>query len=233
MVSTMSEKTKALIVLTSHGELGASHKPTGYWLAELTHFYDVVNQAGFEIGIASPKGGEPPMEPRSRVMRDPINKKWMENPAFVQKISHTLVPAEVRVQAYGAIYFPGGHGPMYDLSQDARIADITRTLYESGGIVAAVCHGPAALVPVVLSSNRHLLEGKTITGFTNLEEALVRRRRHMPFLLEDKLRSLLARYTKGLPLLSHVEVDGRLITGQNPRSANKVAEAVVRALNAA
>ena len=85
MVNTMSEKTKALIVLTSHGELGASHKPTGYWLAELTHFYDVVNQAGFEIDIASPKGGEPPMEPRSRVMRDPINKKWMENPAFVQK----------------------------------------------------------------------------------------------------------------------------------------------------
>jgi putative intracellular protease/amidase len=83
MVNTMSEKTKVLIVLTSHGELGASHKPTGYWLAELTHFYDVVNQAGFEIDIASPKGGEPPTEPRSRVMRDPI-KKWMENPAFVQ-----------------------------------------------------------------------------------------------------------------------------------------------------
>jgi len=231
--SDTAEKKKILIVLTSHGEFTPSHEPTGYWLSELTHFYDVLNEAGFDIDIASPRGGEPPMDPGSRAARDPINTKCLNDPSFIEKISHTLTPDQVDARMYVAVYFAGGHGPMYDLAQDERIASITRAIYENGGIVSAVCHGSAALLPVVLSSGTHVLAGKTVSGFTNTEELLVRRKKYMPFLLEDKLKSLSGKYTKGFPFLSHVVVDGRLITGQNPRSAKKVAEALKQAIKEA
>ena len=228
----MTANKKILIFLTNCGEFSASRKPTGFWLSELTHFYDVVRGAGFAADIASPKGGEAPIDPASKTTRDPVNKKYLEDGEFLEKITHTLKPSQISARDYAAIFFPGGHGPMYDLAQDRRIAGITRALYENGGLVAAVCHGSAALLPVELSNGEHLLAGKTVAGFTNLEELLVGRKRYMPFLLEDRLKSF-ANYTKGFPFLPHVAVDGRLITGQNPGSAKKVAEAVVRALGTA
>ncbi|MBO0734210.1 MAG: type 1 glutamine amidotransferase domain-containing protein [Methylocapsa sp.] len=162
----------------------------------------------------------------------PSIKKYLEDREFREKITHTLKPGQIFARDYAGIFLPGSHGQMYDLAQDRRVAGITRALYENGGLVAAVCHWSAALLPVELSNGEHLLAGKTVAGFTNLEELLVGRKRYMPFLLEDRLKSF-ANYTKGLPFLPHVAVDGRLITGQNSGSAKKVAEAVVRALGTA
>jgi putative intracellular protease/amidase len=222
---------KILIVLSSHALLGESGKPTGWWLSELTHFYDVAVKAGLEVDIASPKGGEAPMDPTSLKLSDPVNARWFKDEMFLSKIKNTIPAAHVRSAEYAAIFYPGGHGPMYDLASDKEVAGIAQTIYEQGGVVSAVCHGPAALLPVMLSNGEPLLKEHRVTGLSNLEEYLVRKARWMPFLLETELRKKAAGYTKALlPGFSHVVVSGRLVTGQNPRSAKLVAREVVRLL---
>jgi putative intracellular protease/amidase len=231
MKSSHLEGKNILVVLTSHAT-HASGKPTGYWLSELTHFYDVAHAADITLHMMSPAGGEPPMDPASRNMQDPISAKWMGDSGFTTSLLHTKKPQEVNAEDYAAIYYPGGHGPMWDLAQNRSIAEIAARIYENGGVVAAVCHGPAALLPVTLADGMSLLAGKTVTGFSNNEERLSGKRGEVPFLLQNRLHAQAKRYTKAfLPFRAHVEVDGRVVTGQNPQSAKGVGEAVVQLLS--
>ena len=219
------QPTKILIVLTSHGQFN-SGAPTGYWLSEVTHFYAVITAAGFSADFISPAGGAAPMDPASR------DSKAL---ATIQaRVQTTLTPKQINPSQYAAIYYPGGHGPLWDLTTNLEIATIARKIYEAGGIVSAVCHGPAGLLPITLSNGNHLLTGKVVTGFSKFEERLAGKITEVPYILEEKLRGLAKRYTKALlPYLSHVEVDGRLITGQNPTSAKAVGIAVVQSLHQA
>ncbi|HEU0022762.1 MAG TPA: type 1 glutamine amidotransferase domain-containing protein [Dehalococcoidia bacterium] len=226
----MNKQQKILIVLTSHDTLGESGQPTGYWLSELTHFHHVVTEAGYEADFVSPAGGEAPVDPISLKLNDPINKGFMESPELVFKIKNTLTPEKVNAADYLAIYYVGGHGPMWDIATHDKIADIAKVIYENHGVVSAVCHGSAGLLNIRLSSGKLLLEGKKVTGFCNLEERLVRKNRWVPFSLEAELKKKAAAYTKKLPTLENVEVSERLVTGQNPKSARAVAEKVVTLL---
>jgi putative intracellular protease/amidase len=223
-------KKKILMVVTNHGTLGDSGKPTGYWLSEVTHFYEVVARAGYDVDFVSPRGGKAPLDPISRKLDDPANQAFLEDSRLMEMLDQTLAPDEVRWEDYAAIYYVGGHGPIWDVGGDEKIADIARRIYESNGIVSAVCHGSVGLLNIKDAAGELLLQGKTITGFSNLEERLVRKSKWMPFLLESELKERGAKYTKGLPGLNHVEVSDRVVTGQNPRSARGVAEEVVRLL---
>lgn len=222
---------KILIAITSHAT-HASGAPTGYWLSELTHFYAVAKKHGYTMDMISTQGGEVPMDPASNTLKDIVNAECMNDPEFIHAISHTRRAEEVRASDYDAIYYPGGHGPLWDLNTHPTIAHLAASIYENGGIVSAVCHGPAGLLPIVLSDGSALLTGKTVTGFSILEEKLSRKMKEVPFVLEKQLREKSGHYTRSrIPFRVHIEIDGRLITGQNPQSAHAVAEAVINTLN--
>ena len=222
---------KILIVLTSHDTLGDSGKPTGYWLSEVSHFYDVVTKAGYEVDFVTPRGGKAPLDPISVKLNDPVNQELMNNPKLRARLDNTLSPNEVRWEDYAAVYYVGGHGPIWDVATDEKIAEIAGRILENKGVVSAVCHGSAGLFNIRDSKGEPLLKGKKITGFSNLEERLVRKSKWVPYLLESELKQRGAEYTKALPGFTHVEVSGRVVTGQNPRSAKAVAEEVVRLLD--
>jgi putative intracellular protease/amidase len=222
---------KILMVLTNHDTLGDSGKLTGYWLSEVSHFYDVVTRAGYEVDFVTPRGGKSPLDPISVKLNDQVNREFMENPQLMARLDNTLSPDDVQWEEYAAIYYVGGHGPIWDVATDEKIADIAGRIFENNGIISAVCHGSAGLLNVKDPNGEPLLKGKKITGFSNLEERLVRKSKWVPYLLESELKQRGAEYTKGLPGLTHVEVNGRLVTGQNPRSAKAVAEEVVRLLD--
>jgi putative intracellular protease/amidase len=226
----MREK-KILIVLTNHDTLGDSGKPTGYWLSEVSHFYDVVASAGYEVDFVTPRGGKAPLDPISVKLNDPVNREFMENPKLMARLDNTLSPNEVQWEDYAAVYYVGGHGPIWDVATDEKIAEIAGRILENNGVISAVCHGSAGLLNIRDSKGEPLLKGKKITGFSNLEERLVRKSKWVPYLLESELKQRGAEYTKALPGLTHVEVSGRVVTGQNPRSAKAVAEEVVRLLD--
>lgn len=221
---------KILIVLTNHDTLGDSGKPTGYWLSEVSHFYDVVTRAGYEVDFVTPRGGKAPLDPISVKLNDPVNREFMENPHLMARLDNTLSPDEVQWVDYAAVYYVGGHGPIWDVATDEKIAEIAGRIFENKGIISAVCHGSAGLLNIRDSNGEPLLKGKKITGFSNLEERLVRKSKWVPYLLESELKQRGAEYTKALPGLTHVEVSGRVVTGQNPRSAKAVAEELVTLL---
>lgn len=221
---------KVLIVVTSHHQLGNSGKPTGYYLPEVTHPMRALEQAGFTVDIASPKGGKAPMDERSRDLSDPVNKEYLAKKDFVQKIENTLSLKDIDPDNYGVILFAGGHGTMWDFPNDQQLAKLTANIYENGGVVAAVCHGPAALVNVKLSNGKFLVEGKKVAGFSNAEEDAAELTKVMPFLLETKLTERGGIYSKAPLWQKHVIVDGRLVTGQNPASAEGVGSAIVKLL---
>jgi putative intracellular protease/amidase len=222
---------KILIVLTNHDTLGDSGKPTGYWLSEVSHFYDVVASAGYEVDFVTPRGGKAPLDPISVKLNDPVNREFMENPKLMARLDNTLSPNEVQWEDYAAVYYVGGHGPIWDVATDEKIAEIAGRILENNGVISAVCHGSAGLLNIRDSKGEPLLKGKKITGFSNLEERLVRKSKWVPYLLESELKQRGAEYTKALPGFTHVEVSGRVVTGQNPRSAKAVAEEVVRLLD--
>jgi putative intracellular protease/amidase len=222
---------KILIVLTSHDTLGDSGKPTGYWLSEVSHFYDVVTKAGYEVDFVTPRGGKAPLDPISVKLNDPVNQEFMKNSKLMARLDNTLSPNEVQWEDYAAVYYVGGHGPIWDVATDEKIAEIAGRILENNGIISAVCHGSAGLLNIRDSKGEPLLKGKKITGFSNLEERLVRKSKWVPYLLESELKQQGAEYTKALPGFTHVEVSGRVVTGQNPRSAKAVAEEVVRLLD--
>jgi putative intracellular protease/amidase len=224
-------KNRIAIVLTSHADLGTTGKKTGFYLPEAAHAWEVFDKAGFDVVFVSPKGGVAPLDPNGQDRSDAANAQFLDDAIVRHAVGHTFRPDELRGDALAAIYFAGGHGTMWDF-RDARLAALAADVWRAGGVVSAVCHGPAALVDVEIDG-RALVAGQPVAAFSNAEETLVELDRVVPFLLEDALVARGARYTKAAPWASHVEVGDRLVTGQNPASTRGVAEAVVRLLGAA
>lgn len=221
-------KRKILFVVTSHDTKGSTGEKTGYYLGEVSHPWEVLTKAGFEIDFVSPKGGNPPVDGFD--LTDEANKIFWEDAYYQKKISNSMKPNEVKPEQYAAIYFAGGHGAMWDLADNKEIAQIAAKIYEKNGVVAAVCHGPAGLVNIKLKDGSYLVSGKKINGFTNEEEAIVKLTNVVPFLLEDKLKEHGGIFEKSEPWQNHMTVDQRLVTGQNPQSAKAVGEAMAKLL---
>ncbi|WP_370901103.1 type 1 glutamine amidotransferase domain-containing protein [Chryseobacterium gossypii] len=221
-------KNKILFVVTSHDKKGNTGENTGYYLGEVSHPWEVLHKAGYEIDFVSPKGGTPPVDGFD--LKDPVNKEFWENKEYKNKIDHSLQPSQVNPDDYSVIFYAGGHGAMWDLADNAELAGIAAKIYEKGGIVAAVCHGPAGLVNIKLGNGKYLVDGKKINAFTNEEEAEVKLTDIVPFLLEDKLKERGARFEKSGLWQPYVVTDQRVITGQNPQSAKGVGEAILKEL---
>jgi putative intracellular protease/amidase len=222
-------KKKILFVVTSHDKKGNTGEPTGYYLSEVSHPWDVLRQAGYEIDFVSPLGGKAPVDGFD--LSDSVNAAFWNNPVSNSRINNSLKPSEVRVEEYDAIFYAGGHGAMWDLPVNKELASIAAAIYEKGGIVSAVCHGPAGLLTIRLSDGAYLISGKKINAFTNEEEINVGMEKTVPFLLEDQLKNRGAKFEKSVPWQQHVTIDGRLITGQNPQSAKAVGENLVKVLS--
>jgi putative intracellular protease/amidase len=222
---------KVLIVVTSHATLGTTGNPTGYYLPEVTHPYAALVEQGIMVDIASPQGGKAPLDAKSLDLKDPVNRYFWETPATRAKLENTIPLAEIKAESYQAILFAGGHGTMWDFVQDQQIQKLTKEIYENGGFVAAVCHGPAALVDVKLSNGKYLVDGKNVAAFSNAEEEAAGLTKVMPFLLETELVKRGALYTKADLWAKHVVTDGRLVTGQNPASASAVGQELANLLN--
>ncbi|MDX2939510.1 type 1 glutamine amidotransferase domain-containing protein [Streptomyces ipomoeae] len=230
----MPRTNRILVIVTSVGEYEKVGYRTGLWLGELTHFYDVAEQAGFDVTIASIEGGPVPLDPESlahTVLGDLGTDKRYTDRQFMDRLKDTVAVTQVDVDDYDAIYLTGGHGVMFDFHQSQALETLIARFYETGRIVSAVCHGPCGLLDVTLSSGEPLVKGRNVTGFSWREEELAQRADAVPYSLEDRLKELGASYTTAdKPFGVHVVEDGRLITGQNPSSARAVAEAVVRNL---
>lgn len=237
----MTHAKRILIIVTNVPEYEKVGYRTGLWLSELTHFWDVAEEAGYTMDIASPSGGSIPLDPESLIISEvahsigvkgDISKRY-EDRAFMNLLRNTRKISEVDAAGYDAIYMTGGHGVMFDFPKSTALAELTAKFYESGKIVSAVCHGPAGLLEVKLSNGDHLIKGKDITGFSWNEEVIAKRDHAVPFSLEEELQKRGGKYGKALvPFTSHVVEDGRLITGQNPGSAAAVGKAVVAKLQA-
>ena len=219
---------KILFVVTSHDKKGDTGQPTGYYLAEVSHPWEVLTKAGYTIDFVSPKGGKAPVDGFN--LNDATNKKFWENDIYRSKIENTMKPAEVKTEQYAAILYAGGHGTMWDFADNAELAIIAQKIYENNGVVSAVCHGPAGLVNIKLSNGKYLVEGKKINAFTNEEEIAVGLDKVVPFMLESKLIERGAIFEKSGLWQSHVVSDQRVVTGQNPASAKAVGEATLLAL---
>ncbi|MBR8639672.1 type 1 glutamine amidotransferase domain-containing protein [Streptomyces tuirus] len=230
----MPRTNRILVIVTSSGEYEKVGYRTGLWLGELTHFYDVAEQAGFDVTIASIQGGPVPLDPESlahTVLGDLGTDKRYTDRLFMDRLKDTVAVPQVDVDDYDAIYLTGGHGVMFDFHQSEALETLIARFYETGRIVSAVCHGPCGLLDVTLSSGEPLVKGRKVTGFSWREEELAQRAHAVPYSLEDRLKELGASYsTADKPFDVHIVEDDRLITGQNPRSAKAVAEAVVRNL---
>ncbi|WP_321866563.1 type 1 glutamine amidotransferase domain-containing protein [Paraburkholderia tropica] len=223
---------KVLIVLTSHEDLGNTGKKTGFWLEEFAAPYYALRDAGAQLTLASPKGGQPPLDPKSS---DPsaqtdATRRFDADAAAKAELANTQRLADIDASDFDAVFYPGGHGPLWDLAEDpVSIALIEKTL-AAGKPVAAVCHAPGVLRHVKGADGKPLVAGKSVAGFSNSEEAAVGLTDVVPFLVEDMLKRNGGRYTKGPDWAPHVVVDGLLITGQNPASSEPVAEALLAAL---
>lgn len=217
---------KLVIAVTNHAALGTRGKKTGLWLRELTDFYHEVKN-DFEVDIISTSRERVPLDPRSlmAVLANKKTRAYYLNDELMDKVKNPLVPEDVDARDYAAIYFAGGHGTMWDFPDNAGLQEITKTIYENGGIVSAVCHGPSGLQNVKLSDGRYLLSGHVVTGFSDQEEKLMGLYKHLPFSLEQALKERGTLYKQAaLPMTAYVLQSGRLITGQNPASAKGVAQ---------
>lgn len=217
-----------LIVLTSHGQMGETGKPTGFFLGELTHPLEVFEKAGVPVEFASIQGGEPPVDGLD--LDDPTNARYWNNPVFRAKLAGTKKLSEADPGDYAAVFFAGGHGTMWDFPDDAAVQNTAREIYEAGAPVGAVCHGPAALVNVKLSDGSYLVDGKEVSAFTNDEEEKVGLTDVVPFLLATKLEERGAKHRAAPNFEKQVVASGRLVTGQNPASAAGVAQKMVELL---
>jgi putative intracellular protease/amidase len=222
------EPRRVAIVLTNHAQLGDTGRTTGFYLSEATHPYAVFTDAGYTVDFVSPDGGFAPMDGIDR--SDPINAAFLADADLVNRTRTTAAIGDVDMASYDAVFFSGGHGTMWDFPDDPGVQDLIRTVYENGGVVAAVCHGPAALVNARLSDGTYLVAGKQVAAFTDEEESAVELEEVVPFLLESTLRERGARFVEAPNFQKKVAVSGRLVTGQNPASATGTAEAVVRVL---
>jgi putative intracellular protease/amidase len=224
---------KVLIVLTSHSELGNTGEKTGFWIEEFASPYYVLADAGAELTLASPKGGQPPVDPKSESAdaQSPSTKRFYGDYDLIDKVAHTLKLSEVNEADYDAVFYPGGHGPLWDLATDTISIALIENFYKHNKPVAFVCHAPAALLKVKAPDGEPLVNGKEVTGFSDTEEEAVKLTKIVPFLLEDELKKLGAHYSKGDNWSSYVKEDGLLITGQNPSSSEEVARKLLIAIN--
>jgi putative intracellular protease/amidase len=231
MTTTAASKNlprRTLIVLTSHDQLGSTGKKTGAYLSEITHAYWTLIRAGIEVDFVSPKGGAAPLDGVDR--KDADNAQFLDDSDAMARVQNTLRPDQVDPARYAAIYYAGGHGTMWDLADDAGLARIAATIYEAGGIVSAVCHGPSGLVNIKLSSGEYLVAGKELAAFTDEEERAVELTDVVPYLLASTLVQRGAHHIAAPNFKANVVTSERLITGQNPASARGVGEALVAAL---
>ncbi|MFF3947734.1 type 1 glutamine amidotransferase domain-containing protein [Streptomyces sp. NPDC001902] len=230
----MPATKKILVIVTNVDEYEKVGMRTGLWLGELTHFWDVVEQDGYSMDIASPAGGKVPLDPESlshEVLGELGTGRHYADRAYMDLLEDTLPITDVNLEDYDAIYLTGGHGVMFDFPQSRELEDLMARFYESGRIVSTVCHGATGLLNVTLSSGEPLVRGRRVTGFSWPEEELAHRAEAVPYSLQEELTKLGADYsTARRPFDAYVVEDGRLITGQNPGSARAVAEAVVRQL---
>jgi putative intracellular protease/amidase len=229
--NTISGRGKILAVVTSTAEMGDSEKTTGYELTELARAYYVFQANGFEVDVASPLGGTPPVVIDADDMRE-YDYAFLNDNVAQQKIANSLAMQDVKPDDYQAVFFVGGKGAMFDFPQNTHVQSLVRRYYESGKVIGAVCHGPAALVNVKLASGALLVANKTISSFTNEEELLLipDAMDVFPFLLQDKLIEKGAYFNEGNMYLNQVSIDGNLVTGQNPWSTWSTAESVVEQL---
>lgn len=216
---------KILIVLTSHDKLGDTGKKTGFWLEEFAAPYYVFKDAGAQITLASPKGGQPPLDPSSEAP-DALTKatqRFNDDQDAQRELANTVVLSTVSADGFDAIFFPGGHGPLWDLSEDADSIRLIEAFAASDRPVGAVCHAPAVFKHPKGPDGKALVSGKNVTGFTNTEEEGVGLTDVVPFLVEDMLKANNGNYKKGADWASFVVTDGKLVTGQNPASSEEAA----------
>ena len=220
---------KVLMVLTSHEQLGNTGKKTGFWLEEFAAPYYVFKDAGAEVVLASPKGGQPPLDPKSDEAdaQTQDTHRFKEDVAAQAALAQTAKLAGVSLQGVDVLFYPGGHGPMWDLAEDADSIKLIEQMAVAGKTVAAVCHAPAVLRHAKAADGTPLVKGRKVTGFTNTEEEGVQLTAIVPFLVEDMLTSNGGVYSKGPDWQSYVVVDGKLITGQNPASSAEAARAAL------
>ncbi|GHJ40706.1 type 1 glutamine amidotransferase domain-containing protein [Streptomyces sp. TS71-3] len=221
---------KVLLAVSSHDVLGDTGNRTGYSVSEAAHPYNVFTAAGYDVDFVSVLGGEPPAVVFDGEENDPEIVGFLADETVKAKLVATQPASQVHSADYEAIFYVGGHGAMWDFPESPDLARLAIGIYERGGVVSAVCHGPAGLVNLRLSDGSYLIDGKRVASFTNEEEASLGFVEIMPFLLEDRLKERGARHTKAGNYVSHTEADGRVITGQNPASAAPVARLVVDTL---
>ena len=221
-----------LMVLTSHAELGDTGEKTGFWLEEFAAPYYVLKDAGHAITLASPKGGQPPLDPKSDASdaQTDATRRFKADGDAQAQLAATEVLGEIDPAGFDGIFYPGGHGPMWDLAEDVDSIALIEASITAGKPVALVCHAPAALKNVTTAEGVPLVRGKKVTGFTNGEEEAVKLTDVVPFLLEDMLKAKGGDYSKGPDFQPYVVEDGLLITGQNPSSSEPAAEALLKAL---
>ncbi len=222
---------KVLLVCTSHDTFPVKTGKTGLWLSELTSVYAEFRRKKLLIDIASPGGGIIPVDPRSQELKEETDIEVMHSPEFLKKFQESIPLSEIDGRDYRLVYFAGGHGCLWDYPENQNVQKLVREVYEHNGFVTAVGHGVSALLNVMLSDGSAFVQGKYITAFSNMEEKVASFVSETPFYIEDKLKEKGAFYTKALfPFVEFIEMDERLITGQNPSSARKVASKALEEL---
>ena len=223
---------KILIVLTSHGQLGETDQKTGFWIDEFATPYYVLADAGATITIASPNGGQPPVDPKSEApdAQSPSTKRFFKDFDAIDKVANSHKLRDINSGDFDAVFYPGGHGPLWDLATDKTSIKLIEDFYNSQKPIAFVCHAPAALLNAKAENGQPLVEGKKVTGFSDSEEEVLGLTKIVPFLLEQELKKLGGYYNKGKNWTSFTQQEGLLITGQNPASSEAVAELLLKAL---
>ena len=225
---------KILMVITSHAQLGDTGEKTGYWLEEVAAAYNRFKEAGVELVLASPKGGKPPLDPMSAepdYLTDDTRRFAADAAAQIQLATTVRLDSQQQ-QDFAAVFYPGGHGPLFDLAEDQHSIQLIEAFWAAGKPVALVCHAPGALRHVRKPDGSPLVAGKQFTGFSNTEEAAVKRTAAVPFLLEDDLQARGGIYSRAADQVPHLVTDGLLLTGQNPASSGPAAEALLKLLQA-
>ena len=225
---------KILMVLTSHDRLGDTGRKTGFWLEEFAAPYYVFKDAGAEVTLASPKGGRPPLDPKSDApdAQTEATRRFKADPVAQAALADTRTLSSVSGDGFDAVFYPGGHGPLWDLAEDADSVALIESMAAAGKTVSAVCHAPGVLRRVRAKDGSSFVGGRQVTGFANTEEAAAQLTQVVPFLVEDMLVDSGGRYSKGPDWRPHVVTDGTLITGQNPASSEPAARAVLAQLQA-
>lgn len=223
---------KILFVLTSNDSMGDTGHKTGFWIEEFAAPYYLLKDRGFDISLASPKGGQAPIDPNSENenAQTPATKRFYEDNETRELLANTQLLSGIKAENFDAVFYPGGHGLLWDLVEDTNSVNLIETMYASGKPVAFVCHSPAVLKNVKNVDGQALVEGKNVTGFTNGEEAGVELTNVVPFLVEDMLKKNGGNYTKKDDWEAYAVEDGLLITGQNPASSERVAEKLIKKL---